>query len=74
MGVFKNYNGDLLGVPSHKHSINDTLRNNNIAIASQYDDGFMLHTDRMKLTSLKIKMDYLNEKMQSAVYISDDLK
>ena len=74
MGVFKNYNGELLNVPDHKHSTTDTLRNNNIAIASEYDDGFMSHVDRLKLSSLKVKMDYLNEKMQSAVYLNDDIK
>ena len=70
MGIFKNYDGDPIGVPTHKHSTLDTQINNSIALASTYDDGFMAAADRVRLTSLKSKMDYLNEKMQTAVYIS----
>ena len=73
MVVFKDYNGALLDVSTHKHSVVDTKRDGSVATASITADGFMSKEDRVRLTSLKSKMDTLNEKMQVAVYMSDDV-
>lgn len=74
MIVFKTYDGNIIDVPTHTHSIENTQKDGSIAYASYANDGFMQKEDRIKLTSLKLKMDDLNDKMQTAVYLSDDVR
>lgn len=74
MTVFKRYDGTVLDVPEHKHQLEDTQKAGTTAYASYDDDGFMQKEDRIKLTSLKAKMDYLNDKLHTAVYIDDEYR
>ena len=73
MVVFKDYDGAPIDVSTHKHSVTDTKRDGSVAIASIIADGFMSKEDRIRLTSLKSKMDTLNDRMQVAVYIADEV-
>ena len=69
---FKRYDGTPLEIPTHKHSVEDTQIGGFTAYASYTNDGFIQKEDRVKLTSLKEKMDYLNDKLHTAVYIDDE--
>ena len=73
MVVFKDYDGAPIDVSTHKHSVTDTKRDGSVALASITADGFMSKEDRIRLTSLKSKMDTLNDRMQTAVYIADEV-
>ena len=66
---FKRYDGTPIEIPTHKHSVEDTQIGGFTAYASYTNDGFIQKEDRVKLTSLKEKMDYLNDRLYSAVYL-----
>ena len=66
---FKRYDGTPIEIPTHKHSVEDTQIGGFTAYASYTNDGFIQKEDRIKLTSLKEKMDYLNDRLYSAVYL-----
>lgn len=68
---FKRYDGTPIDVPTHKHSVEDTQIGGFTAYASYTNDGFMQKEDRIKLTSLKTKMDYLNDRLYNAVYFNE---
>ena len=68
---FKRYDGTPIEIPTHKHSIEDTQIGEFTAYASYTNDGFMQKEDRIKLTSLKTKMDYLNDRLYNAVYFNE---
>ena len=68
---FKRYDGTPIDVPTHKHSVEDTQIGGFTAYASYTNDGFMQKEDRIKLISLKTKMDYLNDRLYNAVYFSE---
>lgn len=68
---FKRYDGTPIEIPTHKHSVEDTQIGGFTAYASYTNDGFMQKEDRIKLTSLKTKMDYLNDRLYNAVYLSE---
>lgn len=73
MAVFKDYNGNILDVSNHTHVVSDTKRDGVTALATVLEDGFMSKDDRVKLTNLKTKLNTLDTKMQSAVYLNNDL-
>ena len=68
---FKRYDGTPIEIPTHKHSVEDTQIGGFTAYASYTNDGFMQKEDRIKLTSLKTKMDYLNDRLYNAVYFNE---
>ena len=68
---FKRYDGTPIEIPTHKHSVEDTQIGGFTSYASYTNDGFMQKEDRIKLTSLKTKMDYLNDRLYNAVYFSE---
>ena len=68
---FKRYDGTPIEIPTHKHSVEDTQIGGFTAYASYTNDGFIQKEDRVKLTSLKTKMDYLNDRLYNAVYFNE---
>ena len=68
---FKRYDGTPIEIPTHKHSVEDSQIGGFTSYASYTNDGFMQKEDRIKLTSLKTKMDYLNDRLYNAVYFNE---
>lgn len=70
MAIFRDYNGNPITIPTHKHSISDTKNSsNNTAIATTTEGGFMSKEMKNKLDTLKTRVATMNEKLTSGTFI-----
>ena len=66
---FKDYNGNIIDIPTHIHEKEDTQRCETIAYATNYTTGFMRKEDVQKLNELEQQANFIDEKMKEIVYI-----
>ena len=68
---FKTYDGTIIEMPSHKHSVSDTVNaQGSTAIATQSVDGFMSKTDKATLDTMNTDIADIEEKLKYAVYLN----
>ena len=56
MIIFKDYYGNAIKIPEHKHVLSDTKDGNNTAYATTTNNGFMAKEDVQKMQSLSYQL------------------
>lgn len=70
MPRFKTYDGTIIEMPSHTHTVSDTVNSKgSIALATTSEDGFMSKEDKVSLNSLDADITSIEEKLKYAIYL-----